>query len=179
MTQEASGLPPEQGTPAEPKAHGKLRDSGVQALYAEDEWDVEQDNNIVPLTRAEAEQLFGASVSRPSRVTPFRVVAAQMVLSLIVTLAWWLFSAHPGPAALSACLGGAICWIPSALFAWRLKSAGGTTSTALVVGEAIKMAVTLALFVAVALYDRDVRWLPLLVTYLVALKTYWVALALN
>jgi ATP synthase protein I len=151
----------------------------VRTLYPQEDWDVEQDNNIVPLTRAEAEQLFGPAVSRPSRVTPYRVVAAQMVLSLVVTLAWWLGSSQPRQAALSALLGGAICWIPSALFAWRLQRGGGTSPVALVMGEAIKMAVTLALFVAVALYDRDVRWLPLLVTYLVALKTYWIALALN
>ena len=82
-----------------------------------------QDNNIVPLTRAEAEKLFGPNVSRPSRVTPFKVVAAQMVLSLGATLLWWLFYKPPGAAALSAFLGGAICWVPSALFAARLENA--------------------------------------------------------
>jgi ATP synthase protein I len=160
-------------------SRGEASPHRVRTLYPQDDWDVEPDNNIVPLTRAEAEQLFGPAVSRPSRVTPYRVVAAQMVLSLVVTLAWWLGSAQPEPAALSALLGGALCWIPSALFAWRLQRGGGTSSVSLVIGEAVKMAVTLALFVAVALYDRGVHWLPLLVTYLVTLKTYWIALALN
>lgn len=73
----------------------------------DDAWDAEQqDINIVPLTRAEAEKLFGPKVSRPSRVTPFRVVMAQMVLSLVATLVWWLFYEPPGAAALSAFLGG-------------------------------------------------------------------------
>lgn len=72
----------------------------------DDSWEAEaQDNKTVPLTRAEAETLFGPGVSRPSRVTPFKVVAAQMVLSLCATLAWWLFYSPPGVAALSAFLG--------------------------------------------------------------------------
>ncbi|RKP59338.1 ATP synthase subunit I [Pararobbsia silviterrae] len=148
---------------------------------AHDDWDVEQtDNNIVPLTRAEAEQLFGAKVSRPSRVTPFKVVAAQMVVSLVAALICWQFLSRPGDAARSALLGGAICWVPGALFALRLRGFGSQQSVVgLMVGEAIKMGVTVAMFVVIAEFVPDVRWLPLLLTYLVALKTYWVALALR
>src|ERR1700712_1704241 len=115
----------------------------------DDSWDAEaQDNKTVPLTRAEAETLFGPGVSRPSRVTPFKVVAAQMGLSLWATLAWWLFYSPPGAAALSAFLGGAICWVPSATFAARLKARSGAESVASwVIGEAIKMGVTIAMFV--------------------------------
>ncbi|KAF1031438.1 MAG: hypothetical protein GAK33_07510 [Burkholderia lata] len=145
---------------------------------AEVDWDAEQeDNNIVPLTRAEAQALFGPEVSRPSRVTPYRVVIAQMVLSLVATLAWWLFSKSPGPAAQSAFLGGAIGWVPSAVFAARLKFGGANTVMGWMFGEALKLGVTIAMFVAVALRFPDVHWVPLLITYLVALKTYWLALA--
>jgi ATP synthase protein I len=145
----------------------------------DDAWDVEQhDNNIVPLTRAEAEKLFGPNVSRPSRVTPFKVVAAQMVLSLGATLVWWLFYKPPGAAALSAFLGGAICWVPGALFAARLRTlSGAETVMSWMIGEALKMGTTIAMFVAIAFWYHDVRWVPLLVTYLIALKTYWIALA--
>jgi ATP synthase protein I len=147
--------------------------------WADDAWDAEQqDNDIAPLSRAEAEKLFGPDVSRPSRVTPFKVVVAQMVLSLVATLVWWLFYKPPGAAALSAFLGGAICWVPSALFAARLKTVSGANSIlSWMIGEAIKMGVTVAMFVAIAIWYHDVRWLPLLVTYLIALKTYWIALA--
>jgi len=150
-----------------------------QHVTTDDAWDVEQqDNNIVPLTRAEAEKLFGPNVSRPSRVTPFKVVVAQMVLSLGATLVWWLFYKPPGAAALSAFLGGAICWVPGALFAARLKKQGGAeTVMSWMIGEALKMGTTIAMFVAIAFWYHDVRWIPLLVTYLIALKTYWIALA--
>ena len=150
-----------------------------QHVTTDDAWDVEQqDNNIVPLTRAEAEKLFGPNVSRPSRVTPFKVVVAQMVLSLGATLVWWLFYKPPGAAALSAFLGGAICWVPSALFAARLRTlSGAETAMSWMIGEALKMGTTIAMFVAIAFWYHDVRWVPLLVTYLIALKTYWIALA--
>ncbi|SOE63720.1 FoF1-type ATP synthase assembly protein I [Burkholderia sp. OK233] len=148
-------------------------------VTTDDAWDVEQqDNNIVPLTRAEAEKLFGPNVSRPSRVTPFKVVVAQMVLSLGATLVWWLFYKPPGAAALSAFLGGAICWVPGALFAARLRTlSGAETVMSWMIGEALKMGTTIAMFVAIAFWYHDVRWVPLLVTYLIALKTYWIALA--
>jgi ATP synthase protein I len=145
------------------------------------QWDADQqqdNNDIVPLTRTEAEKLFGPQVSRPSRVTPFRVVAAQLVLSLVATLVWWLFYKPPGAAALSAFLGGAICWLPGALFAARLKQLSGAgTVMNWMLGEAFKMGATIAMFVAIAVWYREVQWIPLLVTYLIALKTYWIALA--
>jgi ATP synthase protein I len=153
-------------------------DEGARRAPDGDDWDAEQqDNNIVPLTRAEAEQLFGPEVSRPSRVTPYKVVIVQMVLSLVATLAWWLFSKSPGPAAQSAFLGGAIGWIPSALFAVRLRLGGAGTVMSWVAGEALKLGVTIAMFAAVAFGYVGVHWAPLLVTYLVVLKTYWIALA--
>ncbi|MPV59817.1 ATP synthase subunit I [Burkholderia sp. HI2761] len=146
---------------------------------ADDEWDAEQqDNTIVPLTRAEAETLFGPDVSRPSRVTPYRVVIAQVVLSLVATLAWWLFSSKPpGAAAQSAFMGGAIGWLPSALFAARLRRGGADTVMGWVVGEVVKMGATIAMFVAIAVWYPGVHWVPLLITYLLVLKTYWIALA--
>jgi len=143
-----------------------------------DDWDAEQqDDNIVPLTRAEAERLFGPGVSRLPRVTPYKVVIAQVALSLVATLAWWLFSKSPGAAAQSAFLGGAIGWLPSALFVARMKAGGAATVMSWVAGEALKLGVTIGMFVAVAYGYAGVHWVPLLVTYLVVLKTYWIALA--
>ncbi|WP_175700203.1 ATP synthase subunit I [Burkholderia ambifaria] len=153
-------------------AAGERRESDA------DDWDAEQqDNNIVPLTRTEAERLFGPNVSKPSRVTPSKVVAAQVVLSLVATLAWWLFSKSPGAAAQSAFLGGAIGWVPSALFVARLKAGGSATVMNWVMGEALKLGLTIGMFAAVAFGWAGVHWVPFLVTYLVVLKTYWIALA--
>ncbi|KWE51685.1 ATP synthase subunit I [Burkholderia ubonensis] len=152
--------------------------AGERRESSGDDWDAElQDDNIVPLTRAEAEKLFGPNVSRPSRITPYKVVIAQVALSLVATLAWWLFSKSPGAAAQSAFLGGAIGWVPSALFVARLKAGGSATVMSWVAGEAVKLGVTIGMFAAVAFGYPGVHWVPLLVTYLVVLKTYWIALA--
>ncbi|TAL93533.1 MAG: ATP synthase subunit I [Paraburkholderia sp.] len=178
MAAQSSDQAPHEGHDEHRATHAASGSSGQYATHDE-AWDVEQqDNNIVPLTRTEAEKLFGPDVSRPSRVTPFRVVVAQMVLSLGATLLWWLFYKPPGDAALSAFLGGAICWVPSAMFAARLRTlSGAETAMSWMIGEALKMGATIAMFVAIAFWYHDVRWIPLLVTYLVALKTYWIALA--
>ncbi|KXU89708.1 ATP synthase subunit I [Paraburkholderia monticola] len=179
MAVKTSNLSPENGGDRHRAARSAPDTSASRQFDSAEAWDdAQEDNNIVPLTRAEAEKLFGPGVGRPSRVTPFRVVAAQMVLSLVATLLWWLFYKPPGAAALSAFLGGAICWVPGALFAARLRKQGGAeTVMSWMVGEALKMGTTIAMFVAIAFWYHDVRWIPLLVTYLIALKTYWIALA--
>jgi F0F1-type ATP synthase assembly protein I len=46
---------------------------------------------------------------------------------------------------------------------------------AIVSGEFIKIAVTIAMFVWVAFSYPDLQWIPLLVTYFVTLKCYWLA----
>ncbi|MFP3615789.1 ATP synthase subunit I, partial [Paraburkholderia sp. SIMBA_050] len=44
-------------------------------------------------------------------------------------------------------------------------------------GEALKLGLTIGMFAAVAFGWAGVHWVPFLVTYLVVLKTYWIALA--
>ncbi|VVE18526.1 F0F1 ATP synthase subunit I [Pandoraea terrae] len=142
-------------------------------------WDDEQEQEkIVPLTRAQAERLFGPDVGRVSRVTPFRVVGAQVLLSLAATIAWWAFSARPLEAAVSAWLGGMLGWVPGALFALRLRMSGDRLSVgSLVMGEAIKVMTTIALLVAIAVAYPGVHWVALLVTFVLTLKAYWLAMA--
>ncbi|MDN4576329.1 F0F1 ATP synthase subunit I [Pandoraea cepalis] len=151
------------------------------ARAASEVWDDEQaQETIVPLTRAQAERLFGPDVGRVSRVTPFRVVGAQVLLSLVAALAWWLLSASPRDAAVSAWLGGMIGWLPGALFALRLRMSGDRLSVgSLMVGEAVKVATTIALFVAIAFGYPGVHWIALLVTFVLTLKVYWLAMALK
>lgn len=135
-------------------------------------------DDIEPLSRAEAVTLFGEQALRPSRMTPGRVVLAQVAVSLLSALAWAIFGEDPVPYGWSAFLGGAACFVPSAFFAFRLWAARGRASIGgLVIGEAIKVLGTVAMLVLVVMLYRDLRWVPMLVTFLLALKTYWVALA--
>lgn len=94
-----------------------------------------------------------------------------------MAMLWGVFASEPSHAARSALIGGAIGWIPSALFALRLSARVSVASW--VVGELIKIGLTIALFVAAAVFLPALNWLALLVTYIVVLKTYWVALILR
>ena len=59
----------------------------------------------------------------------------------------------------------------------RKAKSGAETIASWVIGEAMKMGATIAMFVAIAYGFKGVLWIPLLVTYLIALKTYWIAMA--
>lgn len=76
--------------------------------------------------------------------------------------------------------GGRVCLVPSAWFALRLSTAKGFESIArLVVGEAIKVLGTVVLLVVVVVTFKGLHWVPLLITLILALKMYWVGLALR
>ncbi|GJG98132.1 ATP synthase subunit I [Cupriavidus pauculus] len=153
----------------------------------DDDWRDDWDDNaaleeeaVDPLSRADAVKMLGERALRPSRMTPGKVVLAQVVVTLLSALAWAVFAREHAPAGWSAFFGGMACFIPSGFFALRLymsrkhPSVGG-----LVAGEAIKVFGTMALLVLVIVLYRDLRWVPMLVTFLLALKTYWVALAIR
>ncbi len=135
---------------------------------------------IQPLSHDDAVSLFGERALRPSRMTPGKVVLAQVAVTLLSAIGWAVFGPEAGPYGWSALFGGAVCCVPSAFFAFRLWLARDRASIGgLVVGEAIKVMATVALFVLVVVLYRDLRWVPMLVTFLLALKTYWVALAIR
>jgi len=148
-----------------------------------DDWDDSAEHEEVavdPLSRADAVKLLGERALRPSRMTPGKVVLAQVVVTLLSALAWAVFAREHAPSGWSAFFGGMVCFVPSGFFALRLWMSRGQPSVGgLVAGEAIKVFGTVALFVLVVVLYRDLRWVPMLVTFLLALKTYWVALAIR
>ncbi|MDF3834474.1 ATP synthase subunit I [Cupriavidus basilensis] len=156
------------------------KDWRTRNAWDEDEAEREEEA-VDPLSRAEAETLFGKRALRPSRMTPGRVVLAQVAVTVLSAIAWRLFAGgNAGAAGWSALFGGAVCFVPSGFFALRLwLSRERTSISGLVVGEAIKVFATVALFVLVVVLYRELRWVPMLVTFLLALKTYWVALAIR
>jgi len=171
----AKSVAPSVQSEARPEAVNSVPD----APRSRDAWDADDDapETIVALSREEAEQLFGPDVSRPSRVTPMRVVGAQCLMTVCSMVVCGVLSRQAGAAALSALVGGVICWVPSAIFAMQLKARARSSIGAWMLAEGIKLGMTIAMFIVVAVYFKDVRWLPLLVTYALALKTYWLALA--
>jgi len=148
-----------------------------------DDWDDNagrEDEAVDPLSRAEAVKLLGERALRPSRMTPGKVVLAQVVVTLLSAIAWAVFAQEQAPSGWSALFGGMACFVPSGFFALRLYASRKQPSVGgLVAGEAIKVFGTVALLVLVIVLYRDLRWVPMLVTFLLALKTYWVALAVR
>ena len=105
-------------------------------------------------------------------------------MTLVMAVAWSTFANPRGLSVYtySAFVGGCIGFFPAALFALRMGLANkqknkspGSLLAAVVSGEFLKIAVTIALFVGVALNYPDLQWIPLLITYVVTLKCYWLA----
>lgn len=139
-----------------------------------------EDEAVDPLSHAEAVKLLGERALRPSRMTPGKVVVAQVVVTVLSAIAWSVFAREQAASGWSAFFGGMACFVPSGFFALRLWMSRGQPSVGgLVAGEAIKVFGTMALLVLVIVLYRELRWVPMLVTFLLALKTYWVALAIR
>lgn len=84
------------------------------------------------------------------------------------------------PAMFSAVLGGLCCVVPNGLFALRLfanaKRLAAANPMTFIIGEFIKIALTVALLGATAWLYRDLNWLALLCGFIVALKSYIILL---
>ncbi len=103
-------------------------------------------------------------------------------LQLLATVVAGLIAALLGgvPACLSALLGGFCCVVPNALFALRLfanaRRPGGANPMSFMVGEFIKIALTVSLLGVTAWLYRDLNWLALICGFIVALKSYIILL---
>jgi ATP synthase protein I len=110
-----------------------------------------------------------------------RIIGLQVAVSVAIALACLAF--YGANAAVSAFLGGAIGFLGSLAYAWRI--AGAQTGDkadpkallrAHLVGEAQKLALTVILFAGVLVLYKGVATLPLLLTFIATLVVYWVAL---
>jgi ATP synthase protein I len=154
-------------------------------------WDNDLDNSeelSKPLTRAELEVILGSEALKPSIISVKRLFALQAFVTMLSCFAWgWSVKGKPfglDSSAISALLGGLIAIIPAGLFAIRarlltkkvIESGVARLAVAgLVTGEIIKIIATIAMFFLVIVFYPDLDWLPLLLTYVLALKCYWLA----
>jgi ATP synthase protein I len=107
-----------------------------------------------------------------------RALGVQVAIAGGTGLVWGLFGGRD--AALSALLGGAICVIPSAFFAWRLHAASrrgaAAFGAAFLAGELTKLALSAVLFAAVIRWYHDVHHAALVVGFIATLQGYLLAL---
>jgi ATP synthase protein I len=154
-------------------------------------WDNDLDNSEElpkPLTRAELEVILGSEALEPSIISVKRLFALQAFVTMLSCFAWgWSVKGKPfglDSSAISALLGGLIAIIPAGLFAIRARlltkkviesGVAGLAVAGLVTGEIIKIIATIAMFFLAIVFYPDLDWLPLLLTYVLALKCYWLA----
>lgn len=149
-------------------------------------WDDEQDlleEPVKRLTKQEVEVILGSQALRPNRLTVKRLLSLQVLVTILCVGLW---SAKGkafdlDSAAVSALFGGLCALLPAALFAARArvfadKAAGvGATVFALVTGELLKIIATVVLFVLAIVFYPGLQWLPMLLTYILAIKCYLLA----
>ena len=149
-----------------------------------DDWDEAEEEPIRVYSKEEIVALQQSNAEKYRALSPWKIILAQVLITAISMVFWSIFGEPVGVSLYtqSAFLGGLISVLPTALFLIRLELAKksqrlnpGRFLAALVSGEFIKIAVTLMLFIGVAYYVPGVHWVPLLVTYLLALKCVWLA----
>ena len=149
-----------------------------------DDWDEPEEEVYRVYSKEEIAALQKSDASKYRALSPWKIDLAQIVITALSMVFWSIFGAPVGVSLYtqSAFLGGLISVLPTALFLTRLELAKksqrlnpGRFLAALVSGEFIKIAVTLMMFIGIAYLVPGVLWVPLLVTYLLALKCVWLA----
>ena len=148
------------------------------------DWDEPEEEVYRVLSKEEMTALQVSNAVKHPPLSPWRILAAQVVVSVLSMVIWSIFGEPVGVSLYtqSAFLGGLISVLPTTLFLLRLELAKksqilnpGRFLAALVSGEFIKIVVTLMLFIGIAYLVPGVLWVPLLVTYVLALKCVWLA----
>ena len=148
------------------------------------EWDEPEEEAYRVYSKEEIVALQQSNAAKHRNLSPWKIVLAQVLITVISMLFWSIFGEPIGVSRYtqSAFLGGLISVLPSTLFLIRLEMAKksqrlnpGSFLAALVSGEFIKIVATLMMFVGIAYLVPGVLWVPLLVTYLLALKCVWLA----
>jgi ATP synthase protein I len=107
-----------------------------------------------------------------------RLVSLQMMATVVAGVIAGLLGGRS--AMFSAVLGGVCCVAPNGIMAIRLfasaQKPGGANPATFFIWEFVKIALTLALLVAVARLYHELNWLALLCGFIVALKSYIILL---
>ncbi|QWD78004.1 ATP synthase subunit I [Polynucleobacter sp. MWH-Svant-W18] len=148
------------------------------------EWDEPEEEVYRAISKEEMIALQQSNATKYPALSPWKIVLVQIAVTAVSMVVWSIFGGPVGVSLYtqSAFLGGLISVLPTALFLTRLELAKksqrlnpGRFLAALVSGEFIKIVVSLMLFVGIAYSFPGVLWVPLLVTYLLALKCVWLA----
>jgi ATP synthase protein I len=145
-------------------------------------WDDDTDDfgaaAIKPLTREQARALVADD---PHSVSPWRVIAVQAAVGVLVALLSGLVSAKWN-VFWSALYGAGVVVVPGALMARGMTSAlsrmsPGASAVSFMSWEFVKIGVSVVLLVLATRIVQPLSWPALLVAAAVCIKVYWLALA--
>jgi len=133
---------------------------------------------IKPLTREQARALVA---NDPHAVSPWRVIAVQAAVGMLVALLSGLVSAKWN-VFWSALYGAGVVVVPGALMARGMTSAlsrvsPGASAVSFMSWEFVKVGVSVVLLVLATRIVQPLSWPALLVAAAVCIKVYWLALA--
>lgn len=107
------------------------------------------------------------------------IISLQVAVTLAAGLIVWLVSGE-GESAVSAVWGGSIGFLSALVYVRVVRAARGRGPSELVrahyLAQALKFGVTVALFGVTFVIARRVAPLPLFLTYIATLLTYWAGL---
>lgn len=148
----------------------------------ETKWDAGADSGeaaFKPLTREEARKLRESSPS----MSPWVILAGQSVTGVLVALVAWGLTGRQSTG-WSALYGALAVVIPGALFLRGLMSQfsslnAATAGFGFFVWEAMKISVSVVMLLLAPRLVTDLDWLAMLISLIVTLKVYWVALLMR
>jgi ATP synthase protein I len=153
----------------------------MPTITPRNEFDAEESEALTfkRLTKQEAQAL--RELQPP--ISPWRIVRLQVWVGVVVTLLAWAFSMKAS-VAWSAAYGALAVVIPAVLFARGLMSQFSsinamTAGFGFFVWEAVKIAVSVVMLAVAQKIIADLDWLAMLISLVVTMKVYWVALLMR
>jgi len=136
------------------------------------------DEDFKPLTAEEAQRLR----DRKPLISPWRVIAIQVVAGLLVALAAWGLTGRQN-LGWSAGYGALAVVLPAAVFARGLTGRfaslnPGTAVFGFFLWEMVKLALTMAMLIAAPRLVEALSWPAMLIGLVVTMKAAWVAVML-
>lgn len=145
--------------------------------------DMHDEQEIKPLIRPLTAQQAKVLREKNPPVSPWRVIAGQALVGLLVALATWGVTGKAS-AGWSAGYGALAVIVPAGVFARGLTSRlssvnAGAAMLGFFLWEAVKIALTVAMLFAAPRLVADLSWPALLLGLVVTMKSVWLVLLLR
>ena len=136
-----------------------------------------------PFKRWSAQEAQALAARDPHKVSPWRVIAVQVAVGVVVALVALLLTGRM-EVFWSALYGAGVVVIPGALMARGMTSPLSSmspvgTAVSFMLWEGVKIGVSVLLLILAARIVQPLSWPALLAGLVVCIKVYWVALALR